>query len=66
MFRHGTAVFERGEANINAKLTSADVRAIKQNLTRGIPPGELATQFCITLTTISHIKLGKTWANIKT
>jgi hypothetical protein len=54
--RHGT--FQAGENHGMAKLSEADVAAIRASSTPGV---ELAARFGVTPTTISHIRRGRTW-----
>lgn len=51
----------RGEANRTAKLTPVQVLEIRAAGGRG---ADLARRFGVTNTTISHIRLGKTWRHL--
>lgn len=57
---HGTD--NRGEKQWNAKLTSEDVRLIRQRLAHGDTCADLGELFNVTHGCIRRIKLGKTWA----
>lgn len=56
---HGTAY--RGEACVAAKLTEADVQAIRL-LDGRLPPEEIAQKFGVARRTISDVLARKTWA----
>lgn len=60
MFRPNT----RGSRNGNTPLRDADVRAIKRGLSLGARQKELARSYGVDVSTISNIKLGKTWSHI--
>jgi len=51
----------KGEAHGEAKLSEADVTEIRSCSSSGV---ELARRFGVTATTISHIRLRKTWRHI--
>lgn len=51
----------RGSANSNAKLTVAQVHAIRAAVT---PAVELATQYGVSRSTIVNIQRGKTWSHV--
>lgn len=53
-----------GEQHVNTNLTNDDVRKIKQLLSQGVYQHEIATAFNISQTTVSRIKLRKTWKSI--
>lgn len=53
-----------GARNGNTSLKDADVIAIKAGLSRGARQKELARSFGVDVSTISNIKLGKTWSHI--
>lgn len=55
--------FIRGAASGNAKLTDADVIAIRQNPTQ-LKTRELAEKFGVSAGTISNIKTGKVWRHV--
>jgi len=54
----------RGAQNGNTPLTEPDVVAIKRALGAGSRQKDLAQSFCVDVSTISNIKLGKTWSHI--
>lgn len=53
-----------GEKNGNAKLTSQNVLIIRQRLRMGNKGTDIAKDYNCTRSTISSIKLGKTWRNV--
>lgn len=62
--RTGLARGAPGEANAAAKLSVADVRAIKRALVRGDTCDTLARRFGVTAPTIGYILRGKTWPHV--
>jgi hypothetical protein len=54
----------RGEKNNKAKLTTVAVRQIREFLGQGRGQDEIAAAFGVTQTTVSQIKLGKTWRHV--
>ena len=55
----------RGEKAPTAKLTEADVRNIRAQVSRGEDQGRLASAFSVSQSTISLIAAGKRWRHIK-
>ncbi len=61
--RHGTARgAPRGELNPEAKLTEADVRLIRAHRR---PDREWAEHFGVSLSTVNHARLGRTWKHVR-
>jgi hypothetical protein len=58
----GDAVAHRGESHSMCKLTEAQVRAIRE--TTGLSVREVGRRYGVSATTISCIRLGKTWAHL--
>lgn len=58
--RHGTD--SRGERNGQAKLTIADVAAIRSALRSGLSYSAVAAQFSISKPTIAKINTGRAWS----
>jgi len=54
-----------GSKNGNNKLVESNVETIKMLLNSGKTGGEIAKQFGVTKTTISRIKLNKSWTHVK-
>jgi hypothetical protein len=54
----------KGERNIKAKLTTADVLLIKGRLAAGESPTVIAKDYDVYASTIQSIKSGKTWKHI--
>ena len=54
-----------GSEHANTNLTEEDVIQIKQMLQNGIYQKDIADHFGITQTSVSRIKLGKTWSHVK-
>ena len=54
-----------GSSNGSAKLTEADIPAIRKKLSQGVLGKILADEYGVNPTTISDIKLGKKWKHIK-
>lgn len=59
-----TGVPNYGERNGAAKLTAEIVANIRARLDRGETGKDLAAEFGVTPTLVSHIKLGKVWRHI--
>lgn len=59
--RHGTKFVPRGEHNGHAKLTMAQVQAIRQALRSGRRQLEIASSYGVSQSLIAHIKSGKHW-----
>lgn len=55
----------KGENNGAAKLCDEQVREIKKDLQHGVSGSYLGRKYGISKTTISQIKLGKTWKHVK-
>jgi len=53
-----------GERNGRAKLTGADVKAIRARLTGGESHGAIARDFGVTRAAVSDIKTGKRWGHL--
>ena len=53
-----------GERNPTAKLTIADVRAIREEAAAGAAPKALAARFSVTRQNIRSILLGQTWRSV--
>lgn len=60
-----TDPLNRGERNINSKLTDDMVREIKVLLSNGESQYEIAKKYGVSQPAIGSIKLGKTWRHIK-
>jgi hypothetical protein len=60
--RHGTLV--HGEAIASAKLTRADVEAIREARRDGAAVASLAVQYAVCRNTIGNALGGRTWANL--
>lgn len=60
--RDGTS--NRGERNGMARLTEAEVRAIRRGLVRGQPYRDLGKQFKVSDSVIGDIARGKTWGHL--
>ncbi len=54
----------KGEKNGNAKLTEEDVLEIRELIKDGISNTAIAKMYGIGVTTISNIKIGKTWKHV--
>ena len=54
----------RGEEHPNAKLTEAEVVAIKEGLRQGLKAKELAARYGVERVTISAIKGGRLWRHV--
>lgn len=52
---------QRGERNHNARLSSADVAAIRARLARGERNTEIAADYPVTHSMVSRIRCGKAW-----
>lgn len=63
MFRHGTVI--RGSEIAKSVLTESDVLAIRLRLESGEMACSLASEYCVSETTLSEIKNRKTWRWIK-
>jgi hypothetical protein len=55
----------RGSRQRCAKLTEADIPAIRELLAAGNSQREVAKQYGVTQATISPIAIGRTWAHVK-
>jgi hypothetical protein len=64
MARKGRRVNLKGEAAGRAKLTEADVLAIRAARARGVPVLELAARYGVYHSQICNIALRKTWKHI--
>ncbi len=62
MERHGTRL--RGRDHANAKLTEADVIAIRRLRERGLLIWQIASLFPVSENTISHICRGEDWSHV--
>lgn len=60
---HGTLPDRRGELNIQAKLTPAEVRKIRK-LLASVSQTRIAEAFGITQAAVSAIKTRKTWSHL--
>jgi DNA-binding NarL/FixJ family response regulator len=58
-YRHGTMM--QGEKHYNAKLTTDDVRQIRELVCQGTTQRELARQFNVCEATVSLLVHNKTW-----
>ena len=54
----------KGEGNGQAKLTNNNVIEIKDFLSKAIPQAKIALLYNVSHSTISLIKLGKSWSHI--
>lgn len=54
----------RGVLNVNAKLTEADVKALRRAYAGGVTQVQLARRFGIRQQNISQIVRGKTWVHV--
>lgn len=54
----------RGEGNHNAKLSEQDVRAIIEQLSKGVLGKTLAREYGVSPKNISEIKLGTAWKHL--
>ena len=54
----------RGSSNRNAKLSSEDVKTIKQRLLQGDGVCALAREYGVQKSCVSKIKLGRSWSHI--
>lgn len=54
----------RGEGHVCAKLTDADVRAIRLRLAEGARPSDVGRTFGVARRTIADIRNGKTWRHV--
>lgn len=54
----------RGEHNGKAKLTTAQVRALRKDAAAGLPVGELARVYGVCRATLYRIISGHTWAHV--
>jgi len=61
---HGTKFFPRGELNASAKLTPADVSAIKGMVASGRTQTSVALKFGVDPSMVSHILRGKHWKHL--
>jgi hypothetical protein len=55
----------RGGAATSAKLTEADVRAIRALRIQGLSLEAIGTRFGVTFSTVSNICLGRTWRHVR-
>jgi hypothetical protein len=62
---HGTAYRPTGESHPGAKLTEADVVAIKGLLASGLKQRHVAAQTGVHFKTINSIARGKSWAHVQ-
>jgi HNH endonuclease len=61
--RHGRTA--RWDKNAQAKLTRAQVSAIRNALSKGARGGVLAQKYAVSASVISGIKLGRTWRGLQ-
>lgn len=64
MKERGRANRPRGSANNRAVLNEQQVLEIKCKLREGVPYKVLSIEYGVSDTTISHIKVGRTWSHL--
>lgn len=55
----------RGERNVNAKLTGADIPVIREMAAAGLGTTAIGLEFGVSDTAIRHILAGRTWTYIR-